>query len=286
MKTMIDKSQHSVHPTQLTGNKRIIKIAGAIRRANCGNADDLKHLKDQLSRVSQLDKEPAGTLIWSAYKFLSGEPFVVVTSNPQTVERFRSLADELGATLEEDADDPRLEQFEMTGAMKLMLWCPASAELLRMFEKIKGEAGNAFLKDGRIAPNFFLEFEHDSGEGRFAQILCGWSGDDEKKKIFAEIKKKNQEHGRLVRYCFAAEVWMAPANSVVRAKDSPERTERVMVIAEERGARPLFAVCEIERHVLPLVPTLGNWTYDRGRTGPLFDLLNDDGPAAEGRTFQ
>ena len=286
MKTMIEKSQHSVHPTQLTGNKEIIKIAGAMRRTNYGNADDVKHLEDQLLRVTQLD-QPAGALIWSACEFLSGEPFVIVTSNPQTIERFRSLADELGATLEEDADDPRLEQFEITGAMKLTLWRPASAELLRMLENIKGEAGNAFLKDGRIDPHFFLEFEHDSGEGRFAQILCGWSDDDEKKKIFAEIKKKNQEHGRLVRYCFAAEVWLGPANSAVRAKDSPERTERLMVIAEERGARPLFAICEIERHVLSLVPTLGNWTHgDRGRTGPLFDLLNDDGPAAEGQTFQ
>ena len=91
----------------------------------------------------------------------------------------------------------------------------------------------------------------------------------------------------MVRYCFAAEVWSVPANSAVRAKDSPERTERLMVIAEERGARPLFAICEIERHVLSLVPTLGNWTHgDRGRTGPLFDLLNDDCPAAEGKTFQ
>ena len=191
MKTMIEKSQHSVHPTQLTGNKEIIKIAGAVRRANYGNADDVKHLEDQLSRVSQLDQQPAGTLIWSAYKFLSGEPFVVVTSNPQTIERFRSLADELGATLEEDADDPRLEQFEITGAMKLMLWRPASAELLRMLENIKGEAGNAFLKDGRIDPHFFSGIRTRQRRGEScSEFFAGGATTMKKRKSSPRSKRR------------------------------------------------------------------------------------------------
>jgi hypothetical protein len=277
----------SVDADQVADNNKIIEIAKLAGRA--GSADDLSQLEAELSELSRLDP-PGGLLVIIALKLLCGKPYSMASANPETIKRCRSLASDLGATIEENADDPRLKQHEFTGMTSLVFLPPsrpASDELKRLFQSVKTKAESFFLRDGEIVPRFFLEFERDGNAGKFAEVACPWGSDAEKKKMIGAIKQKMQEHGPLLRYCHVAEVCVAGMNDL-RPSESPDRTEHLMIVAQERGALPLGGMFEIKRHALSLKPTLGKWSDYGGKmkTGPLFDLFNDDGPAAEGRTVQ
>jgi hypothetical protein len=268
---------------RVTDNTRIIEIAKLAGRVERG--DDTSHLKTELSELSRLDP-PGGLLVMIVLKILCGKPYSIASANPETIKRCRSLASDLGATIEENADDPRLKEHELTGMMSLVLWPPtppASDDLMRLFQFVKDKAESYFLKDGEIVPRFFLEFERDGGNGTFAEVACPWGTNAEKRAMVVAIKEKMKERGPLLRYCHVAEVWVAGGPG--RPSESPDRTEHLMIVAEERNALPLGGMFEIKRHALSPMPTLGNWSdYSGGemRAGPLFDLFNNDGPAAEG----
>ena len=282
---MIDSSEHPVDPDQFTDNKTIIEIVELMHRANASsNADDVRHLKDQFERISEHDKPVAGPLVWAAYKLSSGKSYGFATGNPQTIERCRSLANALGATVEVITNDPRLESNREAAGKTLVVFSPpirpASAELVQMLEDVKKIAAQSFGANGEIASRFILVFEGDPNR---MNVPCGWANDEEKREVLAGLKRTIRQHGRLARYAYVAEVW-ASTDMDVRPTKSKNRTEHLMITATERDALPIGGMFEIKRHALSSKPALGDWEDMSGKIqrSPLLDLFDDDDQDVDG----
>jgi hypothetical protein len=267
---LVDKT--GADAKQVANDSRIIEIARLGYRAN--SDDDGRELVAELNELSRLD-EPGGLLVGIALKVLLGKRSALATANPETIKRCHSLASDLGATVE-DADYPGL-----VGKRLMVFSPPPSAELRRMFEDIKANAERYFLTDGAVAPRFFLEFE----SGDFAEVVCSWGSTAEKKQALGAIKQM-REHDPLLRYAHVGEVW-ASSDLDVRPSKSPNRTEHLMIVAEERGASSIAGMSEIRRHALSAKPALGEWCDHSGHmhNSPHFDLLDGD-DATEETTVQ
>jgi hypothetical protein len=273
---LVDKA--GADAKQVADNDKIIEIARVAARAK--SEDDCGELVAELTELQRLDG-PGSLLVGIALKVLLGKRCCFASANPETIKRCHSLASDLSATVRDEADDLFLKQNGFAGMTLLLFSPPPSAQLQQMLQEMKTIAEGCFRRDGAVVPRFFLEFE----TGEFVEIVCPWGSRDEKKQALAAIKQRIREQGPLLRYCHVAEVWVSSDHDVTPSK-SPNRTERLMIIAVERAA-PIGGTFEIKRHALSAKPTLGEWSdYSGMQNSPHFDLFDDDDPAADGRTLQ
>jgi hypothetical protein len=155
-----------------------------------------------------------------------------------------------------------------------------SNELLKLFQRVKKVGRKHFLKEGEVLPRFFLEFEHvnstSNSPATFIEVCCPWASQKEKYLMMSQLKERINVHGRLLRYCFISEVWMAPPDAKERPSLSADRTEHLQIVAEERNAPLLFGLYEIKRDLSGRA-SLGKWEEMTGArmSGPFSNILGE-----------
>jgi hypothetical protein len=86
----------STGATMTATNDKIIEVVALMRQVDQSeNADDANELGDELS---QLDGEDQ-LMLQIAYKVLSGKSYTIKSGSLGTIDRCRSLANDLGATV-------------------------------------------------------------------------------------------------------------------------------------------------------------------------------------------
>ena len=216
------------------------------------------------------------TLVLVAIRMMRHKDIAMATSNQATIERCQKLAQHFSASIKEDFSKPNPRELEMR---TLIFFPPPSTELKLLLEDVKNTATRSFLAEGEVSSRFVLVFEDD----RRLTVPCSWSDDEQKRQMLGSLKQTIREHGRLVRSAHVAEVW-ASEDKDVRPSKSKNRTEHLMVRAEERSALPIGGWFDIKRHALSPMPTLGSWVDANGEItrSPLFDLFDDDDQSSDG----
>jgi hypothetical protein len=134
-----------------------------------------------------------------------------------------------------------------------------SSELRKLFNEVKNH-GPRFLEGGEVSPHFVLEFDHVNDKSAPLSIevsLRYWSNDDDEHLMMSQLRAKIGSYGRLLRYCYVCEIWATP-NAKERPSLSPDRTEYLLVKAEERDGPLLSSLAAIQRDPAG-VPSLASW---------------------------
>lgn len=129
-----------------------------------------------------------------------------------------------------------------------MFKLPLNQDLKISFEDLKDHSRDEFLQNGGLLTHYVLQFDelYESSPFDEAWTLqlfvpflepCG----------IESLKEQIHAHGRVVRYFLASEIWVGTRSSSLKPSLQSDRSEHLIILAEERGGSRLGGHYDIHR---------------------------------------